>query len=172
MYLGFLPSQLAMWEVEWLIELAWQYIAMTRNNLSIIWISLKDKFVISKTLGEEFTIAEGWSLIVFNDIIQSFNVRTYIVDKKLWISELCNRKLSFLTIKSRHVIPIFTESLSASRFAPIIALTSTTTKATTTTTATITTTTSATIVPTTVNSIFSSPGTELEVVLNHFKWMI
>ena len=39
-YLGFLPSQLAMWEVEWLIELAWQYIAMIRNNLSIIWISL------------------------------------------------------------------------------------------------------------------------------------
>ena len=29
-----------MWEVEWLIELASQYIEMTRNNLSIIWISL------------------------------------------------------------------------------------------------------------------------------------
>ena len=64
-------------------------------------------------------------------------------------------------------MPIFTESLSASRFAPIIASTSTTTKATTT--ATTKTTTSATIVPTTINSIFSSPGTELEVVLNHFK---
>ena len=44
MYLGFLPSQLTMWEVEWLIELAWQYIAMTRNNLSIIWISLAKAF--------------------------------------------------------------------------------------------------------------------------------
>ena len=27
------------WKKNWL-ELAWQYIAMTRNNLSIIWISL------------------------------------------------------------------------------------------------------------------------------------
>ena len=41
MYLiGFLPSQLAMWEVKWLIELARPYIAMTRNNLCIISISL------------------------------------------------------------------------------------------------------------------------------------
>ena len=65
------------------------------------------------------------------------------------------------------MIPIFTESLSASRFAPIIASTSTTTKATTT--ATTKTTTSATIVPTTTNSMFSSPGTELEVILKHLK---
>ena len=35
-----MPSQLATWEVEWLIKLAWQYIAMTRNNLCIISISL------------------------------------------------------------------------------------------------------------------------------------
>ena len=38
-----MPSLLAMWEVEWLIKLAWtawQYIAMIRNNLSIILISL------------------------------------------------------------------------------------------------------------------------------------
>ena len=40
MYLGFLPSQLATWKVLWFVELAWQYIVMTRNNLCIIWISL------------------------------------------------------------------------------------------------------------------------------------
>ena len=34
MYLG---CQLATWEVKWLIELAWQYIVMTRYNLSTIW---------------------------------------------------------------------------------------------------------------------------------------
>ena len=44
MYLGFLPSQLATWEVYWFIELAWQYIAMTRNNLCIISISLSGTF--------------------------------------------------------------------------------------------------------------------------------
>ena len=43
-----LPSQPASnvrgWVIEknWL-ELAWQYIAMTRNNLSIIWISLLER---------------------------------------------------------------------------------------------------------------------------------
>ena len=42
MYLGFLPSQLAMREFEWLIlfGLNWHNITMTRNDLSIIWISL------------------------------------------------------------------------------------------------------------------------------------
>ena len=46
LHIPMLPSQTASnvrgWVIEknWL-ELAWQYIAMTRNNLSIIWISLK-----------------------------------------------------------------------------------------------------------------------------------
>ena len=46
MYIGFFSGHSAAVEVEWLkknwLELPcpWQYIAMTRNNLSIIWISL------------------------------------------------------------------------------------------------------------------------------------
>ena len=39
-----LPSQPASNVGGWVIELAWQYIAMTRNNLSIIWISLGRPF--------------------------------------------------------------------------------------------------------------------------------
>ena len=42
-----MPSQLATREVEWLIELAWQYIAMTRNNLCIISISLMSSLFVS-----------------------------------------------------------------------------------------------------------------------------
>ena len=58
MYLGFLPSQIAPGEVEWLIDwfffLPWQYIAMTRNNLSIILISLVQVFKKTTELWQNF----------------------------------------------------------------------------------------------------------------------
>ena len=47
-----MPSQLATWVSDWLnwLELAWQYIAMTRNNLCIISISLGLLSCHSRTL--------------------------------------------------------------------------------------------------------------------------
>ena len=53
MHLGFLPSQLAQvggWVIGW-TGLNWldgTYIVMTRNNLSIIWISIISSFIIKK----------------------------------------------------------------------------------------------------------------------------
>ena len=82
MYLGFLPSQLAMWEVEWLIELAWQYIAMTRNNLSIIWISLLLAKEIFCSTGRKTMLPKSCCCHIMSD----WNpvLRNVLITKECW----------------------------------------------------------------------------------------
>ena len=83
MYLDFLPSQLAMWEFEWLIELAWQYIAMTRNNLCIISISLVI-YIIDKS-DDRAKAANN----LFDCLFTSSRSTLYLsnIHSQLWMSE-------------------------------------------------------------------------------------
>ena len=87
MYLGFLPSQLTMWEVEWLIELAWQWIAMTRNNLSIIWISSNQLThqIYKSEAALEYAIIDLkpprlWALKKKNKVLECLYFMFFVVD--------------------------------------------------------------------------------------------
>ena len=104
-----LPSQpasnLGVWVIDWnWLELAWHYIAMTRNNLCIISISLimpsasayyifEEKKMCKKTLPFEYSI-------IITD--STYNIWKWI--SLSWISLLLERNLNVLTWYTQSVL--------------------------------------------------------------------